>query len=392
MKDLTPFELADLIYLKIRNEISEKDQKELDEWLEESVRNRDLYLRLLRDAENIEKEKLNGGEHDYSDYYRLCCYKIDSDRRRKRIRVLLKVAAVAIPVAVLSVLWLGKEKNLNVKQIISDKLTESGIRPGSSNAVLILSDGKRVELKPASNDGNKPILNENIKIDSDTIKYLAHNKENEPVTYNTLIIPRGGEFVLKLSDGTTVMLNSESELKYPVRFYGSERRVYLKGEAYFSVAKNADLPFRVVSGEQTVTVLGTEFCIRAYSDESSILTTLESGKVSVVKGDEKINLVPGQQSTAGSKGIEVKEVNTRLYTAWKDNVYMFDNESLGDILHTLSRWYDMDVYYDSDDLQGLRFTGELMKYSDIGQFLEKLQELEKVRFKIKGNRVIVDPY
>jgi len=262
------------------------------------------------------------------------------------------------------------------------------IRPGTSSAVLILSDGEKVTL--GDKNAGDQIVKDNIKVESDTLKY--ENITTDKIAYNTIIIPRGGEYVLKLSDGTKIWLNAESELKYPVSFTGNERKVYLKGEGYFEVTKNEKSPFKVVTNDHVISVLGTDFSIRAYSDEKYITTTLESGRVSIDAGNRHAELLPGQQSNVSNSEMSVKDVNTQLYTAWHNNKYVFDNQSLREILHTLSRWYDMEVDYDQYDLGDIRFTGELMKYSNVIDFLEKLEALEKVRFDINGKSVKVSPY
>lgn len=381
MKDYTPFEIAELIFAKKNNSISEEEDINLSEWKNCSESNKLLYKRLMEesiDSGAIEK-KFEG--YDYDKYYKECCRKIDKSKRTKSIEIIKWAAMFAIPVVVISMLYF-RENETKVYQANAD------IKPGSSSAVLILSDGEKVALGD-KNVGDL-IVKDNIKVESDTLKY--ENITTDKIAYNTIIIPRGGEFVLKLSDGTKIWLNAESELKYPVSFTGNERKVYLKGEGFFEVTKNEKSPFKVVTNDHVISVLGTEFSIRAYSDEKYITTTLESGKVSIDAGNRHTELLPGQQSNVSNSEMTVKEVNTQLYTAWHNNKYIFDNQSLREILHTLSRWYDMEVNYDIADLGEIRFTGELMKYSNVVDFLEKLETLEKVRFDINGKSVRVSPY
>jgi len=381
MKDYTPFEIAELILAKRNNSITGGEERNLNEWKNRSDRNELLYKRLLEeniDADAVER-RFEG--YDYDKYYKDCCKKIDKSKRIKSIEILKWAALILIPVAVLSLVYF-RDSGTKVYQAMAD------IRPGTSNAVLILSDGEKVTL--GDKNAGDLIVKDNIKVESDTLKY--ENVTTEKIAFNTIIIPRGGEFVLKLSDGTKIWLNAESELKYPVSFTGNERKVYLKGEGFFEVTKNEKSPFKVVTNDHVISVLGTEFSIRAYSDEKYITTTLESGKVSIDAGNRHAELHPGQQSNVSNSEMTVKEVNTQLYTAWRNNKYVFDNQSLREILHTLSRWYDMEVDYDQYNLGDIRFTGELMKYSNITDFLEKLETLEKVRFDINGKKVRVSPY
>lgn len=381
MKDYTPFEIAELILAKKNNSISEEEGKNLSDWRNCSERNKLLYKRLLDDSVNTDAIQRKFEGYDYDKYYKECCKEIDKSRKNKSIEILKWVALIAIPLTVFSFLYF-RDSETKVYQAMAD------IRPGTSSAVLILSDGEKVTL--GDKNAGDLIVKDNIKVESDTLKY--ENVTTEKIVYNTIIIPRGGEFVLKLSDGTKIWLNAESELKYPVSFTGNERRVYLKGEAFFDVTKNEKSPFKVVTNDHIISVLGTEFSIRAYSDEKYITTTLESGKVSIDAGNRHAELLPGQQSNVSNSEMSVKNVNTQLYTAWRNNKYVFDNQSLREILHTLSRWYDMDVNYDKYDLGNIRFTGELMKYTNVVDFLEKLETLEKVRFNINGKNVIVTAY
>jgi len=381
MKDYTPFEIAGLILAKRNNSITEKEERNLNEWGSRSEHNKLLYKRLLEESIDTDSvEKIFEG-YNYDKYYKECCKKIDKSRRIKSIEILKWAALIAIPLTVFSLFYF-RDNETEVYRAMAD------IHPGTSSAVLILSDGEKVTL--GDKNAGDQIVKDNIKVESDTLKY--ENITTDKIAYNTIIIPRGGEYVLKLSDGTKIWLNAESELKYPVSFTGNERRVYLKGEAFFDVTKNEKSPFKVVSNDHVISVLGTEFSIRAYSDEKYITTTLESGKVSIDAGNRHAELLPGQQSNVSNSEMSVKDVNTQLYTAWHNNKYVFDNQSLREILHTLSRWYDMDVNFEKYDLGDLRFTGELMKYTNIVDFLEKLEALEKVRFNINGKNVLVTAY
>ncbi len=381
MKDYTPFEIAELILARKNNSISEEEERNLNDWKNSSERNEQLYNRLLDENINTDAVERKFEEYDYDKYYKECCNKIDKSRRTRFVEILKWAALIAIPITVFSLFYF-RDSQTQVYQAMSD------IRPGTSSAVLILSDGEKVTL--GDKNAGDQIVKDNIKVESDTLKY--ESVITEKIAYNTIIIPRGGEFVLKLSDGTKIWLNAESELKYPVSFTGKERRVYLKGEAFFDVTKNEKSPFKVVTNDHVISVLGTEFSIRAYSDEKYITTTLESGKVSIDAGNRHAELLPGQQSNVSNSEMTVKDVNTQLYTAWHNNKFVFENQSLREILHTLSRWYDMEVNYDVADLGEIRFTGELMKYTNVVDFLEKLEALEKVRFDINGKNVVVTAY
>ncbi|MEI6566338.1 MAG: FecR domain-containing protein [Verrucomicrobiota bacterium] len=269
------------------------------------------------------------------------------------------------------------------------------IGPGSNQAVLIMDDGTVHDLASTKNlvlkEGNSEIKREGSKL-----QYTAKEGEKSKVLkYNTLSIPRGGEFFLQLSDGTKVWLNSETVLRYPVQFDESERRVELIGEAYFEVTKNGKAPFFVKSGEQTVKVLGTEFNISSYKESPIIYTTLIKGSVEVLvnnKPNAKQVLKPNEQSSiTRADGLITKSmVDTYEFMAWKDGRLVFQNQNLEIIMNTLMKWYDVEVVFSRDDLRQIRFTGDLPRYSKLGEVLSKIQKTNEVKFLIENRRVTIE--
>lgn len=192
-----------------------------------------------------------------------------------------------------------------------------------------------------------------------------------------------------MADGTKVYLNCDSELRYPVNFGERERRVELKGEAFFEVTKNGQ-PFIVDANDLSVEVLGTKFNLMAYANEESIQTTLVSGKVKVaVKGDdeenvESIYLEPGKQASWNklNQTLSCKEVETDLYTSWINGYFRFENQRLEDVMRTISRWYDVKVFYQNPDLKNKRLTGKLYRFEDfsvLANMIEKSQKLSLMK-------------
>ena len=209
--------------------------------------------------------------------------------------------------------------------------------------------------------------------------------------YNTIQVPRGGEYSLTLADGTRVWLNSQSSLRFPVAFRGEERRVQLTGEAYFEVTPGRKR-FIVETKSVAVRVLGTAFDVNAYEDETVIRTTLVRGKVEILAGGkEACVLQPGQQSVVeratGKTG--VLQVNTSLYTQWKDGRFVFRDHTLEDIMRTLARWYDMEYEFVDPGLQQQRFYGVINRFEDVKGLLAQFEKTGKVKFEYEGNRVII---
>lgn len=203
-----------------------------------------------------------------------------------------------------------------------------------------------------------------------------------------MVTPRGGEYSVVLSDGTKVWLNAESELKYPVHFNGPERRVYLKGEAYFDVAKRKGQKFIVCSDKTQITVLGTEFNIKNY-EGGVVAATLVAGSVLVGYEDNECCLKPGQQAVVSVDGVNVREVETILYTAWKDGFFVCQDMTLDQILQELSRWYDFTYFYQNEELGALRLTAKLRKFDSVEDIFEILKMTGQVDFVVKGRTVTV---
>ena len=250
--------------------------------------------------------------------------------------------------------------------------------PGVDKAMLILDDGSTYDLY-----ANKELSIEEggtrINSQGTGIQYVQEKESTKALKYNTLKIPRGGEFFLLLSDSTRVWLNSETILRYPVQFFGDERKVELIGEAFFEVKENKEKPFIVVSNEQIVEVLGTSFNISSYKEDSIIYTTLVNGKVEVYLKDNpeiKQSLSPNYQSTLLKKEglISQRKVDTYQYIAWKEGRFVFEYQTLGEIAKVLERWYNVDFVFANAELKDIPFSGEFLRYGDIEKIYEIIQK------------------
>ena len=150
--------------------------------------------------------------------------------------------------------------------------------------------------------------------------------------------------------------------------------------------------FFVESKNLQIQVLGTSFGVRAYKDEDYALTTLEEGHVNINTATSSVTLKPGEQAKLHDNEITVNKVNTCSYTAWRNGKYIFINEPLGNIMKTLARWYDINIFYTSSKLEQIQFTGELIRYKNIEELLSKFEILEKVKFEIRNNTVTIKEY
>lgn len=229
----------------------------------------------------------------------------------------------------------------------------------------------------------------NIKYENGEISYETERVSTE-IVYNELEVPRGGECIITLDDGTRVWVNAETRLKYPVTFVGENREVILEGEAFFDVVKN-EKPFIVKTSFGDVRVLGTSFGINAYVDAPESYTTLVRGKVSVETGtSDPLVIQPGEQVVTSKDGKMIRqEVDVEEFVGWKDGMYVFREKHLGDIMKTLERWYNISVLFEEEELRGLLFTGNLKRYDDINVFFDALTRTGDIKYRVDGNHVIL---
>jgi transmembrane sensor len=275
------------------------------------------------------------------------------------------------------------------------KQSKNDILPGSNKAVLTLANGEQVVLTDAKNgvvakQGGTAIIKTS---DGQVINQVANRtaSNEEPIGYNTITTPRGGQYQVVLPDGSKVWLNAASSLKYPTKFSGEERNVELTGEAYFEVAKNAAMPFRVRSAGQIVEVLGTHFNINAYADETLMKTTLLEGSVKINHEQATVVIKPGEQATIvkGASRIAVNEVDTNEATAWRDGYFQFNHADIQTVMRQLSRWYDVDVKYEGT-ISSNQFGGAIQRKLNLSQVLHILEK-SQLRFTIIGKEVRVMP-
>lgn len=310
---------------------------------------------------------------------------------RKRVYLLQRYwwAAACIVVLATSVYYLSP-KTPSAPTIAAAPVKD--VAPGGNRAVLTLSDGTQIPLDSAGNgvlaqQGNTRIT----KLSNGQLAYHGSGTSESQILYNTMSTPLGGQYKLILPDGTTVWLNAGSSISYPTAFAGAERSVSITGEAYFDVAKNEKMPFRVKAGNTTIEVLGTEFNINAYKDEASINTTLLTGAVRVSALQQVQMLKPGQQARVSAGAMQViNHVDINEVMAWKKGFFSFTDADLPTVMRQLSRWYNVQVTYEGDIPQRL-FTGEIGRDLTLAQVLKGLTKT-RIKYRIEnGNRIIIQP-
>ncbi len=384
-----------LIVRFILGTISDSELFVLDRWRKESPKNEALFNKLISlDNFNKNVEKFVVSDDDLDKEWEKIRKKIRFPKSRKEIFILYaRYAAIfIIPLIIAAGIFLSQ---YNSSKVIEKKTKDNeifaSISYNGSKARLVLPEGDVVSLG-GTNGGERAISqNSGLKEVGDTLKYgkSARNASLAPV-YHTLIVPRGSDFSVVLSDGTKVYLNSETELRYPPNFAADKRTVFVKGEAYFEVTKDFKRPFIVNMGGVQVKVLGTSFATRFFDNEREALTTLVEGSVALTCLSKTCMLSPGQQAVVDYKSDElrIKDVNTELYTSWKDGKIVFDRTPLHKILSYLSRIYSVDFSYDNPDVRNISFSINISKYDSFLQIKELLEKTDRVSFEIQDLKTI----
>ena len=353
-------------YFTKQASLSELD--ELTKWIEDSS-NKEEFIKFVKinHAININMQKF-----DSDNSKKQLLHLIDRDKKAQKWRRTLnftKYAAVLL--MILGVGYFFKNDILdNSSNKIATKVNapvemKDIIEAGTDKAILTLEDGSSIDLEKG-----KTIQTKNIKSNGEELVYDSSNKTNAEIAYNYLTIPRGGQFHIKLADGTLVWLNSESQLKYPVAFAeGKTRTVELVyGEAYFEVSPSTEhkgATFIVYNSSQEVEVLGTIFNIKAYRDETNIYTTLVEGKVNISTATTNQVLAPHQQSNLdlNNNSIKISPANINHEISWIKGLFSFKGKSLEEIAKVLGRWYDVEFKFLNPELKNVKFNGVLKKKS-----------------------------
>ncbi|SEM61955.1 FecR protein [Mucilaginibacter gossypiicola] len=280
------------------------------------------------------------------------------------------------------------EKRTSAVQYAND------IAPGKSRATLTLANGEKINL---DNLKSGELIREShtriTKTSGGQLVYtaLADEGDSNINAFNTIETPKGGQYQINLPDGTRVWLNAASSLKYPVVFSSTQRKVQLKGEAYFEVTHNQRKPFIVATDLQQVEVLGTHFNINAYNDEAAINTTLLEGRVKVSAKDLNAVLNPGQQSilTTKTHQLKVQAADLESNMAWKNGDFVFKNQDLESIMREVARWYNVEVVYAPNAPRDMVFGGWVSRAKNISAVLKIMELTGKVHFKVSGRRITV---
>ena len=370
--------IEEIIIKRLSEEhLSEEESAFFDKWYQNSS-NREYYNDLLKIRSGIiasqVKERIDK---------RKAWNQVRPARKISLIRTLLKFAAIMILPLSLGVFLLIRE-NKQEKVVYA----EVPVQPGKKQAVLTLSSGQQVMLADTIVHVNEKGMVISNFPDKELVYKIMNDTMKTETIYNTVTVPRGGEYKLVLADGTIVWLNSDSHIRYPVTFSGNTRQVELEGEAYFEVAKDVEKPFIVRMNEYNVRVTGTQFNVRNYSNES-LATTLVEGGVQIERRGKVDELRPGQQAVLENNEIRIRVVNVDEQVAWRHGAFGFTQCRLENIMEELARWYDIDVFYMNQQVKDYHFSAWFKRSSSINEVINILEKTKKISLDLKGRILTV---
>jgi ferric-dicitrate binding protein FerR (iron transport regulator) len=387
-----PYRVAYLIAGYISNSLTEKEKDELDEWVTASDENMRLFADLT-DEQTIEKGLKERGLYNADAAVEKLKQRIRS-RERKKVKPLAFLAVgIAASVLLVAGVYFFTPLFHKTPTATAAPVAKADLLPGTERALLSLPDGRQILLDSSR---GTILQQDNLQVTNTggAVSYQGVTKEAE---WHSLTIPRGGHYQLTLADGSTVWLNAESSIRFPTAFLSNERRVEIRGEAYFEVAHDAERPFHVsvlrqAGDEQPVDVevLGTHFNINAYPDEESIKTTLIQGSVKVSAAGKAVTIQPGEQARVNAVGLVVtREVNPEEVMAWKNGLFEFKDAPIEEIMRQVARWYDVTVKYEGRP--GYHFNASIPRNVPVSKLFHLLELTDQVHFTIEDKTIIVKP-
>lgn len=363
--------LSDLIWLEIIREITDEERAQLDKMTgsrEETVK---LIKEILKKDPFVRYETISDVAADMV-WQRIGqsinLKKHERGLKQRRFAIYGSVAAAVVAIAIIVFApMLGGDK-----EQLADNLSAE-----QQAVTLIMNTGDTINMEQV---GQSEAMLRTVE---------AETTQTAVEQFNTLIVPVGKTYTLTLSDSSKVVVASNSTLRFPTTFNGSDRKVELTGEGYFIITKDASKPFVVTSDGYSTTVLGTEFCMRKYANESCV-TTLVSGQVRVADAEgNKAELNPGQQAVMNGFNIDIRKVDTSCYTSWVDGHFMFRSRPLEEIIKDIALWYNMEYRFENTNKEDVLVTARLKIYPEIAGVVDVLRSMRNFKIEIDGNCIVV---
>lgn len=376
------YDISRIITKMVFDSATDEEKARLQAWLDESPLHREEYNSWMkRLPEDMEREQPADVRRAWKKFV---AYRRHRGMRLAGRRWYAAAAAIAVLLAVAGATYF---------LLPSNKEQMAVIVPGTEKMILQTEVGRKVQVLPTISmvkaNGKMAIPNEHGVLRYDLIKC---DKSEYCSIYHTMVIPRGGEYQVVLSDGTHIYMNAESEVKYPMAFAeNGTRDIYIKGEAYLEVAHNPACPFIVHTRNGAVEVKGTKFDVCDYDAESNTTVTLAEGSVLCTFAEKEYLLSPGMQFNYNkqSKSGGCSEVDVSSYISWHTGTYEFNSLPLNKIMESLSRWYDVDYHFNNPELASYTFTGVAYRNGSLADLLNSMQKTTQIHFYIKERTIII---
>lgn len=384
----------ELIAKYLLGDITELEKEQLDNWIKTSPQHEEFFNR-LRTNMSFRKR--------YEAYTQIDSHQAWKHFNKKYcqasvISTLLKYAAILILPIIIAGGWYFYTSS---EKQISDNLTlGDAIQPGIPKATLILAGNYKQSLTPTYPKPVKVNHSTTAIAQNGTLIYpstpsinidVPQKQQTEMIENNILTTEQGNEFRVTFEDGTTVHLNYNTEIRYPVKFSKTKRVVYLKGEAYFKIAKDAR-PFYVITEQGTIKQYGTEFNVNTFTPERTEVALVQ-GSISIIPKESTREQVikPGQLAHIEQKGnnISIYNVDLTPYTAWNEGRLIFENRTLENIVEILEHWYNVTISFGTPEIKQLRFTGNMDRYATITPILKAIARTTDLRINIKDREILI---
>ncbi|PRD49194.1 FecR family protein [Sphingobacterium haloxyli] len=377
--DTNPYHIADIIAKRFKKEpLDSHEQYLLDRWIQIHPKNKVLFDELMAKGGDMQLMWLEALNEEAA------WHRVEQKQRKKQNnRLVWRVAATIALVCSLGLnIWFFKTDTSNEEQVNTPALNldVDDVQPANLGAKIILANGKEVKVDDTLNIASgSSIIGDALGIS---------NESGRPeLIFHTLVVPAANFFKITLSDGTAVWVNAASELRFPEDFGADERRVYLKGEAYFEVEKDAERPFFVETEEVNIRVLGTHFNVSAYG--KNVKTSLAEGRVEVLNEKQSVIIAPGQSAEWSNGDLKVRTTNLKRDLAWKNNVFYFKNDHIVNIANQLKRWYNIDVSLSQDVPLHNTYSGEIDRDVKLSEVLTMLQFVSDLKFTLNTNKLLI---
>ncbi len=356
-----------------------EEQRELQDWYN-SKNNVDVYWQAANvDEEQLLRERL---------YLNIATRTAAPRSKQQKLWQRISVAAAMLLVVGAGLLLYHYHSNP-----YGEISYANDVAPGKNSATLTLSNGKQIKITNALNGelANEAGVLISKNRSGELIYQLKDDNAKATNITNTFSTAKGETFQVRLSDGSLIRLNADSKISFSPSFNGSSRRlVSLIGEAYFEIAKDKRHPFILKGKELELEVLGTHFNVSAYDDDAVVKTTLLEGSVKVKAVESPIShlLKPGEQAKLENGKISVAKADIELAVAWKNNEFMFESESIEQIMKMIERWYNVEVIYVGPKPTET-FVGVVSRFDNVSKVLSVLQNTGSVKFRIEGRKIYV---